>query len=403
MLYGFAIFIILFVITHPLADAFASRFRNVNASVLKALFYYHFVIWVVYYVYALNNPSDSNKYYEIVSLQAGESWFSFYGVSTTFIYFTAYPLVNFFGFSYEACMVLFAYFGYLGIVFLYIFFKENLKFRHSIYGIDIASLIFFLPNTHFWTVSLGKGSIIFLGIGLFFFGISMPMKRILPLFLGALIIYHVRSHILLVILIGTFVGFVTGSGKVPVWQKAILVVLATIVFINIYQQVLISTGLEVDFFEEATVLSRRAIELSKGATSGIPIQEYSVPVQLFSFWFRPLFFDAPGILGIIVSLENLIFLIAIATLIGWDFFLYLFRSDSLVKTSILTFLLASYPLAQVSGNLGIAIRQKSMVMLLLFFALLVYQDRKKIIVYKNHLVNKKRKEARLRSLHLETK
>jgi hypothetical protein len=215
--------------------------------------------------------------------------------------------------------------------------------------------------------------------------------------------YHVRSHILLVILIATFVGFVAGSGKVPIWQKTLLVILASIVFVNIYQQVLISTGLDVNFFEESTALSTRAFELSRRATSGIDIYNYSIPMQLFTFWFRPLFLDAPGPLGLVVSIENFISLMVIIYLFSWSFPLFLFRSDPLVKTSILTFLLASYPLAQVSGNLGIAIRQKSMVMLLLFFALLVYQDRKKIIVYKNHLVNKKRKEARLRSLHLETK
>ena len=402
MLYGFVLFIILFVLIHPLADNLASKYRPVRASILKALFYFHFLMWIVYYVYALNNPSDSVKYFDFVA-DSDEGWFSFYGISTKFIYFAGYPWIKFFGFTYEACMVFFAFLGYLGIIFLYIFFKENLKFLHSIIGIDIVVLIFFLPNIHFWTVSLGKGSIIFLGIGLFFFGISKPLKRVVALGLGMLIIYHVRSHILLVILIATFVGFVSGSGRVPIWQKSILVILATVVFFNIYQQVLISTGLETDFFEEATVLSKRAFELSKEATSGIPIQEYSVPVQLFTFWFRPLFYDAPGILGMIVSIENLVLLIVIFSLIGWGFFPFLFKSDPIVKTSILTFLLASYPLAQISGNLGIALRQKSMVMLLLFFALLVYQDRKKLIAYKNHLVNKKRKEARLRSLHLETK
>jgi hypothetical protein len=402
MFYGLVVFIIIFVLIHPLSDHLASRHKKVEASVLKWLFYYHFFLWLVYYFYALNNPSDSNKYFEITSQGYDETWFSFYGISTTFIRFVAYPFINFFDFTYEAIMVVFGFLGYLGFVFLYIFFRENLSFHHKIYGINLVTLIFFLPNTHFWTVSFGKGSLVFCGIGLFFYGISRPGRRILPLLIGALIIYHVRSHILFVMVIATFLAYVTGSGRVSLFQKSALIIIAAIVFLNIYQDVLRSTGLEVDFFEESTSLSLRAQELSK-ATSGVNIHEYSTPFQLFTFWFRPLFFDAPGLLGLIVSMENLITLVILLFLIGWGFLPFLFRSDPLVKSSILTFLLASYPLAQVSGNLGIALRQKSMVMLLLFFALLVYQDRKKLIAYKNHLVNKKRKEARLRSLHLETK
>jgi hypothetical protein len=232
-----------------------------------------------------------------------------------------------------------------------------------------------------------------LGIGLFFFGLSKVNKRIIPLILGALIIYHVRSHILFVMVIATFVGFVTGTGKFSFFQKFALTALAIIVFLNIYQDVLRATGLEVDFFEETTVLSTRAYELSK-ATSGVPVHQYSLPMQLFTFWFRPFFFDAPGMLGLIVSIENLIALSIVISLIGWKFPGFLLQSDALVKTSILTFMLASYPLAQVSGNLGIALRQKSMVMLLLFFSLLVFQDKIKLKRYKERLMMMKRRKAK---------
>lgn len=393
MLYGTTIFVLLFVYIHPMADGMARKY-NVSASIIKWLFYYHFALFIAYYLYAQFNPSDSNKYFEIVSEAAGDNWLSYYGTSTTFIRFLAFPFINFFGFTYEAIMVLFGFAGYMGIVYLYIFFKENLKFKHELYGYDILTLVFFLPNTHFWTVSLGKGAVIMLGIGLYYYGLSRAGKRIVPIILGALITYHVRSHILLVMVIATFLGFVTGSGKFTVMQKVILTAIAFIVFLNIYQEVLRSTGLEVDFFEESTTLSKRAFELSKGATSGVQIQNYSIPVQLFTFWFRPFFFDAPGILGLIVSVENLISLLIVVVLFGWGFFGFLLKSDPLVKTSILTFLLASYPLAQISGNLGIALRQKSMVMLLLFFSLLIYQDQIKSKKYRELIIRNKMKKVR---------
>ena len=391
MLYGIILFTVIFTYVHPMADKLAEKYK-VDGSVIKSLFYYHYLLFLAYYLYAQFNPSDSINYYQVVSRDAGNGWLYFYGTSTTFIWFLAYPLVNFFGFTYEAVMVFFAFIGFLGIVYLYIFFKENIKLNHTLWSYHLITILFFLPNTHFWTVSLGKGSIIFLGIGLFFFSISKPGVRIIQLIVGILIIYHVRAHILFVMVVSAFVGFVASSGKVPLWQKTILIILAFFVFINIYEEVLISTGLDIDFFEESGALSTRAYELSRRATSGVDVYNYSLAMQLFTFWFRPLFFDAPGALGYIVSIENIVYLIIILKLFGLRFPGFLIRSDPLVKTSILTFLLTSYPLAQISGNLGLSLRQKSMVMLLLFFSLLVFQDKIKLKKYKERLMMLRRRK-----------
>ena len=48
-----------------------------------------------------------------------------------------------------------------------------------------------------------------------------------------------------------------------------------------------------------------------------------------------------------------------------------------MKASVLTFLGVSAALAQIAGNLGIAMRQKSQVMILIMFVILKFMDEQK--------------------------
>ncbi len=136
---------------------------------------------------------------------------SFYGTSTRFVEWVAYPFIRYVGFSYEAAMMLFSFMGFVGFLYFYVFFKENIRFKHYLWGYDLLTLTFFLPNLHFWSSSLGKGSIILMGIGLFFYGVSNLRSRIIPLVLGALVIYHVRPHIMLIFLVSCAIGFIFSS------------------------------------------------------------------------------------------------------------------------------------------------------------------------------------------------
>ena len=90
------------------------------------MFFYHVFIAVVYYIYVAFNPSDSKYYFlKVTAAVRGESWFDYYGTSTKYVEFIGYPFINYLGFSYEAVMALFAFFGFVGLIYLYVFFREN--------------------------------------------------------------------------------------------------------------------------------------------------------------------------------------------------------------------------------------------------------------------------------------
>ncbi|MBL0744019.1 hypothetical protein [Chryseolinea lacunae] len=368
------------------------RYPFLDADLLRRLFYYHTLLAFVYYLYALFNPSDSNFYYEkVVNDFRGDTWFSFYGTSTRFIEFVGYPFIKYLGFSYEASMALFAFFGFVGYIYFYVFFRENIKFDHKFFGVDLITLIFFLPNMHFWSSSFGKGSTIFMAIALFFYGITSIRTRWVAIAIGAFIIYHVRPHIMLVMLISSAIGFVFTTKGVSVPLRLAFLFCVGISFFYIYGDVLSLVGVdEQEFVAQGLDLSHRATELSK-ATSGVDITSYSLPMQLFTFLYRPLFVDAPGMLGLIVSFENIFYLLITFQLLNMAGIQFLIKGNFMVKTAFFSFLTVSVALAQISGNLGLAIRQKSQVMMLFMFVIIAFLDDKKMKAYKATLQRQMRR------------
>ncbi len=394
MLGGLFVLVITGFLSFLVIDNLKRKYTFIDSDLLRKLFFYHVLLFFAYYGYAVFNSSDSQQYYQKIIMNfRGDTWLSFYGTSTTFIEFLGYPFIKFLGFSYEAIMALFAWFGFLGFVYFYIFFKENLRFRHTLFGYDLLTLFFFLPNPHFWAASFGKGAVIFLGLGLFFFGISKVRTRWLAILIGGVIIYHVRPHIMLVVLLSSMIGFVFSSKGVSLSLRFLFIAVAAAAFFYIYQDVLSMVGLEQEtMFTEGLDMSHRARELSK-ATSGVDITNYSLPMQLFTFVYRPLFVDAPGALGLFVSFENVFYvLITLRLFSSWAGATYLFRANFLAKGAFFSFLTISIALAQVSGNLGIAMRQKSQVMLLLMFVIISFLDEQKILEWKAKEARRKRLE-----------
>ncbi len=403
MLGGIFILLITGILSFVVIDRLTPVASHHNGF-LKRLFFFHTFMALVYFWYVSFNPSDSKGYYlKTLSYFRGPAWVDFYGTSTTFIEFLGYPFVHFFGFNYEAMMALFAWFGFLGFVFFYLAFRERIHFRHTFLGVNLFTLIFFLPNLHFWSASFGKGSVIFLGFALFVYGVSHLPTRYVYALIGGALIYHIRPHVMFVVLLSYGGAFIFSTKGISLsWRLAFLVV-ATVAFSLIYRDILTLVGIEEeDAVGQSFDLTHRAKELTK-ATSGIDITSYSLPLQVFTFLYRPLFFDAPGILGLIVSVENVFYLVMTFWLLGnLRGLRFILTGNYLVKGALFSFLTVSIALAQIAGNLGLAIRQKSQVMILFLFVVLAFLDSEKQKQWAAYQVRKKREGAKKKQFESET-
>jgi hypothetical protein len=377
MIGALVLILFFFLINQGLFSSFSRKHKWFSMKLMNYLFLYHLLFFAVYYTYALFNNSDSKLYYD--RPQWGNSWWEYFGTSTTFIDFLGWPFINLLGFSYEMMMALFAWFGYIGFVYAYLFFRENISVRIKVFNIDFLVLVLFLPNMHFWTVSLGKGAPIFMGLMMFAYAIKDPKNRWGTLIIGSLITYYIRPHVFLFVAVGTVLGYMTGKEKIALWKKMMIYFGMIGSLILVQDTVLGMAGLNetenlVQGFEQFS--ENRGGELAKSG-SGVDMANYPLPIKLFTFWFRPLFIDAPGALGLIVSLENLIYLLLFFKILKKDFLGFLKRSPVSVKMSITVFLLASIAMSFIMSNLGIIMRQKSMVMYFLFFVIYYYLAQKK--------------------------
>lgn len=357
--------IILFILI--LYGFLVATIRQTN-SVISSLFMWiffatHFVLSITYTIYALNSASDSRKYFQVAS--NAQEWFPLFGVGTDFINFLVWPFSSLFSLSYFSVMIIFSSFGLLGILLLYRAAKENIGNPFSathVFG--ITEILFLLPNLHFWTSSIGKGSVIILGLGLFFFGLSRFNRRIPHILIGAGIIYLVRPHILFALVVATFVGaLLTNTGIKRVYKLAIIFACSLFIFFISDNVVEFTEVTNYNIFNSNELKERR--EALAQSTSGFDISSYSFPLKLFTFWFRPLFVDAPNAVGFIVSFENLYYLYIFSFVIIYGY-KYWSQLNGWYRICIFMFILASIVLSQVTGNLGIALRQKAQIMPLLF-------------------------------------
>jgi hypothetical protein len=326
----------------------------------------HLLLFATYYTYALLRESDSLEYYNVSS--EALSWVSTWGSDSQFVAFLTYPFSNALGLSYTACMLVFAFIGFQGVLLFYLTAREHVFGTKPIFGrFTLTELMFLLPNIHFWSSSIGKGSTMMLALGVVVYGISRynRISRMVMITAGAFFVYMLRPHILFVLLLGTGTAMFFSFTKVKLYVKVILIVLSLGVIYVISDNLVEYTGSENLNIFESKGISKRASDLSVKAKSGVNISNYNQVQKLFTLLYRPLFFDAPGILGLIVSFENLLYLIFTFQFIRKG--IPRWRDQSgFIRIAMFIFFYGAVSLAQIAGNLGIAMRQKAQIMPLFF-------------------------------------
>lgn len=396
MLGAVILILVLFGVSQPILSNLQKEHKWIKAGLLNQLYWYHMFFGLVYWTYTQFNRSDSVNYFN--SYRNYKDWSSAFEPGTLFIEWINYPFAKWLGFNYDMMMFFSTWIGFWGFVYFYCFFKENLRFNAKFEGWDAITIFMFLPNMHFWTASLGKGAYIFAGLGILTYGLSWPGKRIPYIALGGFVCYMIRPHILFAVLVGMGVGFVLGKEKVPTYQKYLVVIGAIAMSIFVYKDLLTFLGYDpnnvVASFEEESGLNAQRLQ---SAGSGVDMSNYSLPMKLFTFWFRPLFIDSPNLLGIAISFENALYVYMFSKIINKDFIRYIKEAPAMVKMSGVVFLSISISMTFVMSNLGIIIRQKSQIMYFMLFVIVAFMDwqktnriRKRAEIY-NRIVEEERR------------
>lgn len=339
---------------------FKKELKPSNYQALQYLFFFHLLIGVYYTVL---NTGDAIGYWRGPKLYSFETFTEgiFNGEGTAFMMALNFPFTNLLGMSYLSNTLLFSLFGFMGMTFFYMVAVKTIPYTRLINGYALFPLLFFLPNLHFWSVAVGKDSILFMCVGMFAYGVMQPFKRIPLLAISLLLALAIRPHIVLFLFVGFGVAYVFG-GKVSGFQRILFSVALIGAGIAILPSVMEFAKIEeasAESFEQFA--TSKASVLSRSHTgSAVDISSYPFPLKVLTFLFRPLFFDARNINGVVTSIENLALLILFISAMGMKPLKAFKAAPFVIKGLVIFLIVGTLAFSQSLGNLGIMIRMRNM-------------------------------------------
>ena len=320
----------------------------------------HFIITFASYGFILGSVADAKHYYS-ESMSITDWGLSYLSNGTSFIIFLNYMLVQWFHLSFLGCFLVFSFISYLGCLKL---FEVIIDLTDRNY--NVSYLLLLLIGTHFWTVSLGKDSLMFYSMCCLCYNIYFDKPKshyILPLLLIGLI----RLHVLIFVLVGGGVSYVFTNKKIKIQTKFIFVGLvlgALLVLIPFFLKEIAVTN-----FSDIEGKLQNSMNANLEGGAGVDMKDSNLIVKWFSYMFRPFIFEARNPMFLVSALENLVWLYIFFIIIKGLFFDKI-KTNYILWSYIGIILACTLPLAYTLANFGISMRQKNMIFpffLILFF------------------------------------
>ena len=336
------------------------------------LLFTHIGASVAYYIYAQAFGGDVALYYFDELGLYGNS-----GLSTIFVINLVQTMKQYFGGSFLDYFMIFQAMGFWGVLFILRTFDDI----HNEVGqptFNRVYLLLFLPGLHFWTSAIGKDAPIFLGVAMCVWAAFRLQTRYVAFGAGLVIAVLFRPHITLIALVALALT-VLFARKTSIFTRVALLAVVAAGIGSVGGLVSDSFGgLNISNSDAVTEFIETKSSVSEESGGDVNIVNASFPLKMVSLLFRPFFIDATGLLGYVASLENVVLLLVVGTLV-WRFrtAFALARTAFFARFAILFFIMMTILLAMVNYNVGLGLRQKMMMMpaLLVFFAALMAVQR----------------------------
>lgn len=341
------------------------KFFKVSYKLSLTLYLWHSLFCLIYIWFSLNFAADSRRYFLI----ATERELGDFNFGTSFIVYITYIFNKFFSFSYVDQFLIHNFIGYIGLLAFAAVIQQATLDKYKNVRV-LGWLIVFLPSVSFWTTALGKDAISFMATGLVLWSAS-DFKNRIGLFIFAVIaMLMVRPHIAAVMLAAYALSFIFDKRSSLV-QRFMIGTLALVGSALVIPLALQYAGL--GDAQNATdvqdyIDKRQSYNLDGG--SSLDISSMSLPMQLFTYLFRPLPFEAHSIFAFVASIDNLILL---ALVILGSVAIFKKSKPSIESNRMFLWIYVGLTwliFASTTANLGIASRQKWMFAPMLIFLLL---------------------------------
>lgn len=355
--------LIVFLLGFVIIARMSSYFGLKNKRGL-ALYLWHTLFCFAYLFYAQAYGADALMYYNTSLI--GRFDFKF---GTSFVIAITSGLVQGLGFGLVACFLFFNILGSIGLLAFDGALKQATQYKSKFFK-RLATIIVFLPSVSFWSAAIGKDAISFMAMGLALWAAMQLNKRILLMIVAIVTMLIVRPHMagMMIIALAMSVMFDKKSSPLKRISLGILAIAGAAAMVPFALQY---AGVSDPSSSEAVmdyVEKRQSYNMEGGG--GVDIANMSLPMQLFTYMFRPIVFEARSITALAAAIDNLILL-----------YLFIVGFYALIKKKRREFtenrkfmwvyvILAWVVLAMTTANLGIAIRQKWMFAPMLIFLLI---------------------------------
>lgn len=341
---------------------FALRRAHRNQSLLfVCLLILHIASSIIYYLYVQTAPADTRLYYyDFYQLRHFE-----FGFGTIFTVKLVQYLRSVAGGSYLDYFLLFQASGFWGIVILLRSFDE-VQAKLSLHFNRLIYLVLFLPGLHFWTSAIGKDAPLLFAVSLAVWSTMRRRRRVayLCIALGVMVLF--RPHIALV----TAATYALAELMEPGGSAARKAVLLSVFAVGIAVIAgTVQSTLQVDVTSASSVgeFLERQQSVGRQIAGTTAVVDAPFVVRLASLLFRPLFFDATGLFGVIASTENLAYLFIIGVVVAnWRRCLNLARRTFALRFALIFAGFLAVLLSLVYYNVGLGARQKIMLVPPLF-------------------------------------
>jgi hypothetical protein len=357
---NFFITILVFVLGYLFIQSFAAKLSEENLNTLKKLFLFH-IVFGAYFCFFVQG--DAVGYWKQAKFMTYTDFI--YSLTqdqgTYFILALNYYPSNILDLSYFTGTMIYSLIGFIGLTYFYIIAVELIPNNPKFKGYYLFPLLFFLPNLHFWSCAVGKDTLLFFCIAIFTYGLMQPFKRMPMIIFGLLLAYFIRPHMTLFMLLGFGMAYFSGQ-NISVLRRILFFALMIGIAIAILPMVMQFARIEEASLESFDKFSEtKAALLSKAsAGSAVDISSYPFPLKVFTFLYRPLFFDINGIPSVLASFENLLLLVLSYTVLR-NKPVQTFKNAPFVIQGMIYFLIiGTLAFSQSLGNVGIMIRMRNM-------------------------------------------
>lgn len=365
-------------------NSFKSSVSNYDIKMLRRLFYYHLAFGVYYCFFTAGDSIGHWREAKIMTFK--DFIYSLTEVKGTYFFraFNYFP-ANVLDLSYFTGTMLYSLMGFIGLTYFYLIAINIVPYNSKYKGYYLFPALFFLPNLHFWSCGVGKDTLCLFCIGIFMYGILKPLKRFPMLILGLSLTYFVRPHIALFLLLAFGMAYIFTS-KISFFQRIFFSIIIGSIVLSILPSVMEFAKIEETTAESLEQFSKNKAELLSRASVGtsIDISSYPFPLKVFSFLYRPFFFDINGLPAILASFENLLLLILSYFVVRNKLIQTFKKAPFVIQGMVFFLIIGTLAFSQSLGNIGIMIRMRNMFLPgLLIFILWSFSYRQQILKEKN--------------------